>query len=198
MRKNNTKDKIYDFIEQYYAKNGIPPSIREICAGVGLKSTGTVKVHLDRLFEEGRITQEPNKSRSAMPAGLARSIQVPLLGNVAAGMPILATENFEGTVTFFPGKKKYEKKDLFGLTIKGESMKNAGILNGDTVIVKITPVAENGDIVIALIGDEATCKRFYRNGNSFILKAENPDYPDIIPGNAKILGRVISVIRNYY
>ena len=197
MRRNNTKDKIYDFIEMYYAKNGLPPSIREICAGVGLKSTGTVKVHLDRLFEEGRITQEPNKSRSAIPAGLTQGVQVPLIGKVAAGLPILATENHEGTVTYYPGKRMFSKEELFALTIKGESMKNAGILDGDTVVVKITPVAENGDIVIALIGDEATCKRFYSDGKTFILKAENPDYPDLMPGNIKILGRVISVMRHY-
>ena len=197
MKFNERKEMIYRFIEDYYLKNGIPPSIREIGKGVGLKSPGTVQVHVDNLIADGRLISTPNKSRSLIPAQFNFTTQVPLLGKVAAGQPILAEENFEQMVPFYANGKKYNDNELFALSIKGESMINAGILNGDIVIVRKTPAAGNGEIVIALIDDEATCKRFYRSGEKIILRPENENYKDIVVDKAEILGRVVSVMRYY-
>ena len=194
---NERKEMIFHFIEDYYSKNGIPPTVREIGKGVGLSSPGTVKLHIDNLIAEGRLISTPNKSRSLMPAKFNFSVQVPIVGKVAAGMPIFAEGNYLGNVPFYSSGKYYSEDELFALSIKGESMVNAGILNGDIVIVKKTPVARDGEIVIALIEDDATCKRFYRSEDKIVLKPENPEYNDIIVDKADILGKVISVMRYY-
>ena len=197
MKYNERKEMVYRFIEDYYTKNGIPPTIREIGKGVGLSSPGTVKLHIDNLVFEGRLIASEGKKRSLMPAKYNFSRQVPIVGRVAAGTPVFAEENYSGVVPFYSKDKFYGEDELFALYIKGESMKNAGILDGDLVVVKKSAVARDGEIVIALIDDDATCKRFFRYGDKIILRPENPSFTDIVVDKAVILGKVVSVIRYY-
>lgn len=191
------QQRIYDYILDFTADNGYPPSVREIAAAVGLKSPSTVHFHLKALEEAGVINRGTGKTRAitaaeARPAG--RVNQVPLVGNVAAGTPILAEECIEDYLTFDTDGLSGEH---FALRIRGESMLKAGILPGDYVIVHQQETAYNGEIVIALIGDEATCKRLdRRNGQTWLLP-ENDDYQPIDGSEAAILGKVVAVVRRY-
>ena len=158
----------------------MPPSVREICAATGLRSTSTVHSHLKSLEALGYITRDAGLNRSIHIVGASAAKQVPILGKVTAGLPILAVEDIEGYIPY---------PDL--------SMINAGILDGDYVIAEKTPVAENGEIVVGMIGDEATVKRFYKEKGTFRLQPENPDFEPIISDEITILGKVIAVIRYY-
>lgn len=190
--------RIYEFILSFTDKYGYPPSVREIADAVGLKSPSTVHFHLKSLEEAGVITRGAGKTRAIttvrrmeeMPAHAGR--QVPVVGNVAAGAPILAEELVEDYISFdAPGE------DCFALRIRGESMLRAGILPGDLVIVRRQDTAVNGEIVIALIGEEATCKRFFRRNGRVWLMPENEDYEPIDGTFARILGKVIGLQRKY-
>lgn len=194
-RISDKKEKILKFIENKYSKDGIPPTVREIAKAVGLSSTSSVQAHLNSLFKDGLIKKDGNKNRSLTPSNLENTKMVPIVGRVTAGVPILATENLEGYISVPYSLSK--GNELFALKIKGDSMKNAAILDKDIVIVKSTPLAENGDIVVALIDDEATVKRFYKENNKFILKPENENYEPIITDKLTVLGKVIAVIRYY-
>ncbi len=194
-RVSDKKDKILKFIENKYSQDGIPPSVREIAKAVGLSSTSSVQAHLNVLLKEGLIYKDNNKSRSLIPANFESVVMIPIIRRVTAGQPILATENFEGYLSVPYSLSK--GNELFALTIKGDSMKNAAILDNDTVIVKSTPIAENWDIVVALIDDEATVKRFFKQDDKFILKPENENYEPIVLNELTILGKVIAVIRYY-
>ncbi len=190
------QQKIYDYILDFTAEYGYPPSVREIAAAVGLKSPSTVHFHLKALEEAGAIVRGSGKTRAITPAEEpgSRLNQVPLLGNVAAGSPILAEECIEDYLVFDTDGLTGEH---FALRIRGESMLKAGILPGDIVIVHQQENARNGEIVIALIGDEATCKRLdRRNGETWLLP-ENDDYQPIDGSEATILGKVIAVVRRY-
>lgn len=192
---NETQRKIYEFLVQRSA-DGIPPSVREIGAAVGLRSTSSVQSNLDALEEAGYIQRDPLLKRSIRIMGQAENVtQVPILGTVTAGAPILAVEEVEG---YFPYTGTVTRdKPLFGLHIRGESMINAGILDGDIIVAEQTPEARNGDKVVALIDDEATVKTFYREEDHFRLQPEN-DYMDpIICDELVILGRVVAVMRYY-
>ena len=189
-----SQQKIYDFLREQ-AKYGVPPSVREICAATGLKSTSTVHAHLRTLEELGYISRQAGLNRSIRIEGTEESTQVPILGRVTAGMPILAVESLEGYVPFAAGR--YDPSELFALRVKGESMIEAGILDGDIIIARRTPVAENGQIVVAIVGDEATVKTFYKEKGHFRLQPENSTMEPIIVTEAAILGKVISVVRNY-
>ena len=181
---NKTQKKIYEFLAER-SQNGVPPSVREICAAVGLKSTSSVQANLDALEQAGfRVTGQTS-----------HYTQVPLLGTVTAGMPILAVEAIEGYVPF-AGQSDADKP-LFALKVRGDSMIKAGILSGDIIIAEKTPAAANGDIVVALIGDEATVKRFYKEDGHFRLQPENDDYAPIIVEEVIILGKVVSLIRYF-
>ncbi|MBR3439580.1 MAG: transcriptional repressor LexA, partial [Clostridia bacterium] len=175
---------------------GITPSVREICAAVGLRSTSSVQANLDSLEAAGYIERPPMLKRVIKICGMAENVaQVPLLGTVTAGMPILTVEEVEGYLPFAqPGA---DGKELFALHVKGESMINAGILNGDIVIVERTPTARNGEIVVALLGDEATVKRFYKEDGHFRLQPENDIFEPIICNEVVILGKVIASYRYY-
>ncbi len=190
--------RIYEYILAFTEQNGYPPSVREIADAVGLKSPSTVHFHLKSLEEAGVITRGAGKTRAItavrrveMPEA-APVARIPVLGNVAAGEPLLAEEQVEEYISFdAPGD------ECFALRIRGESMLGAGILPGDLVIVRRQQTAVNGDIVIALIGDEATCKRFSRRNGHVWLLPENEDYSPIDGTFARILGRVIGLQRQY-
>lgn len=201
---------ILAFISRHTRERGYPPTVREIGEAVGLASPSTVHAHLAKLAEAGHIRRDPTKPRAvlvnatssrppAAPAGVAdldaarrareeRENRLPLVGAVAAGMPRLADEQVEDWVsTPFTAD--------FLLRITGDSMRGAGILDGDLVAVRRQQTAESGEIVIALVEDEATCKTLRRQDGRVVLQPENPDYPPIVPDEVAILGRVVGVLR---
>ena len=184
---------VYDYLCSTMAERAVPPSVREICAATGLRSTSTVHSHLKSLEALGYITRDAGLNRSIHIVGASAAKQVPILGKVTAGLPILAVEDIEGYIPY-PDKSG---KELFALHVDGLSMINAGILDGDYVIAEKTPVAENGEIVVGMIGDEATVKRFYKEKGTVRLQHENPDFEHIISDEITILGKVIAVIRYY-
>lgn len=174
--------------------DGLPPSVREICAALDIKSTSTAHKYLGELQERGLIENSSHLNR-AITLPDDRSIRVPLVGTVTAGQPILAVEEIEGYIPF--RSRSLHSKDLFALRVRGESMIDAGILDGDIVIIRRTPAAENGDIVVALVEDEATVKRFYKEAGHYRLQPENDTMEPIIVDSVSILGRVISLVREY-
>ncbi len=184
---------IMDCIAKSISERGFPPSVREICSAVRLRSPSTVQRHLNILEERGYIRRESGSFRSVTLTDRAPAGRIPLVGQVAAGVPILAEENVRGYVSCDTG----EAGTFFALTVRGDSMTGAGILDGDTVVVKSQTTAASGDIVIALIGDEATCKRLFADGSRVLLMPENDRYEPIDGRDAVILGRVTALIRNY-
>ena len=190
-----SQQKIYDFLREQ-AKYGVPPSVREICAATGLKSTSTVHAHLRTLEELGYISRQAGLNRSIRIEGTEESTQVPILGRVTAGMPILAVESLEGYVPFAVGR--YDPSELFALRVKGESMIEAGILDGDDVIVRRQDTADQKAIVVAMLEDEATVKRLDKSNGHVRLLPENPAYDPIDGDNAQILGLVVAVYRQYH
>lgn len=190
-----TQKKIYDFLREK-AMEGVPPTVREICAAVGLSSTSSVQAGLDALEREGYISRDPMHKRSIRINGVAENVNhVPLLGTVTAGAPVLA---FEDIMEYIPyNGPSSTSAELFALKVKGESMLNAGIFDGDIAVVERTPYANNGDIVVALVGDEATVKTFYKENGHFRLQPENDAYEPIIVNEVVILGKLKSIIRYY-
>ena len=195
MSLNDTQRRIYDFLVER-SEDGIPPSVREIGTAVGLRSTSSVQANLDALEEKGYITRDPMLKRSIRIVGQNDNItQVPIVGTVTAGAPILAVESIEG---YFPYTGSVSRdKPLFALHVRGESMIEAGILDGDLVIAEKTPYARNGDLVVALVEDEATVKTFYKEDGYYRLQPENPSYMPIIVSDVSILGKVVAVMRYY-
>lgn len=194
---NKTQKRIYEYLMERTQVSKVPPSVREIAAAVGLKSTSSVQANLDALEQAGYIERDPMIKRSIRVCNEVENdyTQVPLVGTVTAGAPILAVEQIEGYIPFAASVSR--DKPLFALKVRGESMLNAGILSGDIVIVEKTPAAENGDIVVALIEDEATVKTFYKEKGHFRLQPENDAYEPIIVDEVIILGKVKGLIRNY-
>ncbi len=190
-RSSEKQEKILAFINQYIEENGFPPAVREIGAAVGLKSTATVSYHLGMLKREGRIEYQSGKSRTISVAPAVRSGTIPIVGLVTAGQPILAQENWEGTLPWDG------EPDCFALRVRGDSMVGAGIFSGDLVVVRPQPDADNGDIVVALLEDEATVKRFRRDETGVWLLPENPSYQPIDGRTARILGKVKALYREY-
>ena len=189
-----SQQKIYDFLKDR-SQYGIPPSVREICAATGLKSTSTVHAHLKALENLGYISRDAGLNRAIHIEGCEQTAQVPILGKVTAGLPILAVEEIQGYLPITASQQR--GRELFALTVQGESMKNAGILDGDYVVVERTPTARDGDIVVALIEDEATVKRLYRETDCVRLQPENDAFERIYAKEVIILGKVISVVRYY-
>jgi repressor LexA len=193
---------IFDFIGKYAAKTGYPPTVREIGKAVGLHSSSTVHAHLANLEKIGLLKRDPSKPRAIeLLIGTANKAKdairppsgLPLVGQVAAGAPILAEENIE---------EYLEVPDVIGgedgdyiLQVRGESMKNAGIIEGDYVIVRPAEDAADGEIVVALIGEEATCKRFFREKDHIRLQPENEEMEPILSAEAQVLGKVVGVFR---
>ncbi|HHY13477.1 MAG TPA: transcriptional repressor LexA [Thermoanaerobacterales bacterium] len=192
-RQNN----ILHFIKQEVKTKGYPPSVREICKAVGLSSTSTVHSHLSTLEEKGYIKRDPTKPRAIelleTTYNLKEMVDVPLIGKVTAGEPILAIENIEDTVSLPLDFVKYD--NVFMLSVKGDSMINAGILDNDMILVKKQAHADNGDIVVALLGDEATIKRFFLEEDYIRLQPENPHLKPIIVSDVKIIGKVVGLLR---
>ena len=192
------QQQIYDYIIAFSAEHGYPPSVREIGAYVGLKSPSTVHFHLKGLESAGLINKAEGKTRSitvAQPeAPAAPEDRVPVVGSVAAGSPILAQECIEDYLTFDTGGRPGE---YFALKVRGESMKYAGILPGDLVIVHQQADARNGEIVVALFEEEATVKTLRRKDGHVWLMPENPDYDPIDGDGCAILGKVTAVVRRY-
>jgi repressor LexA len=195
MARRNRRNEILRYIQQKYEKDGFPPSLNQIAAHLGLNAKSNIHRQLGRLLAEGRIINSGGKYLPSSSKNAGAAVLVPLLGKVAAGQPILAAEEFEEYVAYLP--RFGDGKDLFALKIKGDSMTGAGLFEGDVAIVEKTPQAENGDIVVALIGDEATVKRFYFDGKTVRLTPENPAFEAIVTKEAVILGRVIASQRYF-
>lgn len=191
---------ILNFIKKHVKEKGYPPTVREICAAVGLSSTSTVHGHLERMEKKGLIKRDKTKTRAIeiVEDSFARKelINIPLIGTVTAGVPILAYENIEDTFSIPSGYVK-STKELFMLRIKGESMIEAGILNGDLAIIEKDNSAENGEIVIALIDNDATLKRFYKEKDHIRLQPENSSMDPIIVKDCTILGKLVGLYRKY-
>ena len=193
----DTQQRILEYIEGYIEKNGYPPSVREIGQAVDLKSTSTVHGHLNRLEKKGLLHREAMKPRTidVTRDDKPQMLKVPMLGRVAAGVPILAEENAEGYVQL--PDNIVGRGDHFVLEIRGDSMISAGIMNGDYVVVKRQQTAQNGDIVIAMIDDEATCKRYFKEPDRIRLQPENPRMRPFYARSVTILGKVTAVYRVY-
>ena len=182
------RGEILAFLRAFTVENGYPPTVREIMQAVGLKSTATVHYHLTELDRAGEISFSGSKNRAI---SVPRQSGVPVIGVVTAGQPILAVENIEGYLPYDGGE------GCFALRVRGDSMIEAGIFDGDKVVVRQQQTADHGDIVVALIGDEATVKRLSRKNGEVWLMPENPAYSPIDGREAVILGKVRAVIREY-
>lgn len=193
----DTQQRILDYIEKYIEVNGYSPSVREIGQAVDLKSTSTVHGHLNRLEKKGLLHREAMKPRTIDVTRNDRPQmeRIPLLGKVAAGTPILAEENADGFVTL--PDNVVGRGEHFVLEIRGESMISAGIMNGDFVVIKRQQTAQNGDIIIAMLDGEATCKRYFKEPDRFRLQPENPRMRPIYTKKVDIVGRVVAVYRTY-
>lgn len=197
------KDKqseIYEFLKNYTENKGYPPSVREICEAVSLKSTSTVHGHLKRLEKKGLIRRDPSKPRALEIAELStpkkEMISIPIVGKITAGLPILATENVEDTFSLPLDFIKHDK-ELFMLRVSGQSMIKAGINDKDLAIIERCNDAVNGEIVVALIDDSATIKRFFKEENHIRLKPENDTMDPIIVDDCSILGKLVGIFRAY-
>ena len=196
--RGDNQQKILEFIKSEVQTKGYPPSVREIGDAVGLKSTSTVHGHLTRLEKKGLLHRDSMKPRAMEVLGddlfpRVSAIPVPLVGRVTAGIPILAEENIEENIAL--PESMVGEGTFFVLLVKGESMITAGILDGDYVVVRQQPDARNGDIVVAMIDDEATVKRFFKENGIFRLQPENPTMQPILVPEVTILGKVVSLFR---
>ena len=190
-RTSNKSEKILQFVQQFTIENGYSPSVREIGAAVGLSSTATVSYHLRQLQEKGLLQIAQGKGRKRTVVAAQRSGYIPIVGVVTAGIPILAVENREGMMAWDGDP------DCFALRVRGDSMIGAGILDGDKVVVRPQQTAEDGQIVVARIEDEATVKRLSRRDNQVWLLPENPAYEPIDGSQAELIGLVKAVVREY-
>ena len=189
-RTSNKAQLIVDYVNQFIQENGYSPSVREIGAAVGLRSTASVSYHLQALQEKGLLASPGAKGRKRAIVTAARQGQIPIVGVVTAGLPILAVENQEGTLT-------WDAPGCFALRVRGDSMVGAAILSDDLVIVRPQQSADDGQIVVARIGDEATVKRLRRRNGQVWLMPENENYAPIDGSEAEIIGIVKAVVREY-
>ena len=190
-RTSDKAEKILDYVNRFIQENGYAPSVREIGAAVGLRSTASVSYHIQALQDKGLLAAPGAKGRKRAIVSGSRPGQIPIIGVVTAGVPILAYENQEGTMSWDgePG--------CFALRVRGDSMINAGILSGDKVVVRPQQTANDGQIVVARIGDEATVKRLSRRNGKVLLMPENDNYEPIDGSEAEIIGLVKAVVREY-
>lgn len=193
------QQEILEYIKQQILKKGYPPAVREICEAVRLKSTSSVHSHLETLEKNGYIRKDPTKPRAieilddSFQLTRREMVNIPVIGSVAAGQPIFAAENIE---TYFPVPSEFiPNQEVFMLRVKGDSMMNAGIFDGDTILVKHQNTASNGDMVVALLDDSATVKTYYKEDGYYRLQPENDHMEPIIAENISILGIVFGVFR---
>ncbi len=198
MRNEEKLIKVMDYIRKFSEENGYTPSVREIGKECGIKSTATVHNYIEKLQSKGYLNKTDNKKR-AVTIGKGSFINIPLLGVVTAGQPIFAYENYEDYYSF--PVSEFKGDELFMLRVQGTSMIEAGIMDGDKIIVRRQQTAENGEIVVALVNEEetATVKRFYKKDGKIILHPENETLSDMIfnPQDVSILGKVVGLMRNY-
>lgn len=189
--------KILEFIRSEIENRGYPPSVREICAAVGLKSTSTVHAHLNTLEKRGLIRRDSSKTRALelTDNSMARGRSVPLVGKVTAGLPILAVQNIEEYITLPQDMARGE--NVFCLRVQGDSMIDIGILNGDIIVVRSQSSAVNGEVVVAMVEDEATVKRIFYEKNRVRLQPENRAMAPIYAPDAQVLGKVIALYRQF-
>ncbi|MNP27171.1 LexA repressor [compost metagenome] len=194
---NKQEQRVFDYIKEQIKEKGYPPSVREICAALGFKSTSSAHQYIWKLAEKGLISKADLKTRAMRIVGEQSTIALPIVGKVAAGEPILAQENIEDYFTigesFF--NKDSLKNDNFVLKVQGESMINAGINNGDYIIVSKQNTSRNGEIVVAMIEGEATVKTFYKEKDYVRLQPENDNMDPILVRNVEILGKVVGLFR---
>ena len=190
-RTSNKAQLIVDFVNQFVQENGYAPSVREIGAAVGLRSTASVSYHLQQLQEKGLLVSPGGKGSKRSIVTTQRPGQIPVVGVVTAGLPVLAVENQEGTMSWDGDPK------CFALRVRGDSMMGAGILDGDKVVVRPQQTADDGQIVVARIGDEATVKRLSRKNGQIWLLPENENYDPIDGSEAELIGLVKAVVREY-
>ncbi|WP_243278546.1 transcriptional repressor LexA [Candidatus Sarcina troglodytae] len=202
MELNEKQKEVYDFLLEFTKTNGYPPSVREICKAVSLKSTSTVHGHLKRLEKKGLIYRDPTKPRAivineiSLNNNAINTLKIPIVGNITAGMPILATENIDGSFEISLNSIKHDN-NLFALKVQGHSMINVGINDGDLAIIEQCNFADNGKIVVALINDEATLKTFYKEKNHIRLQPENNSMEPIIVKDCSILGVLVGIFRTF-
>ncbi len=194
------KQKLYDvldFINQYGEENGFPPTVRDICRELGIKSTATAYSYLNRLNDMGLLNKAENK-KGAVTLKSGDTVKVPLIGTVTAGQPIFAVENFDGYYTL--PSAEFGGDDLYMLRVQGDSMIEAGIFDGDKIVVRKQESADNGDIVVAMFDDGidegATVKRYFRRDGKIILHPENSTMTDFVLDKVTILGKVIGLLRS--
>ena len=197
MKKLNEKiNQVYEFTVDFINENGFPPSVREICNSLSIKSTATAHSYLERLKNMGLLEVSPLKKRAITISQKSKTFKtIPLIGTISAGYPILAVENLEGYIPL-PDEMHNDNAD-FALKVQGDSMINAGIYDKDVIIVKQQSTADNGQIVVALVENEATVKRFYKKNGKFILHPENDQLEDMIFEDLSILGIVKGLIRKF-
>ena len=190
-----TVTQVYNYVKNYLEQNSFPPSVREICAEVGIKSTATAYAYLEKLQKQGLITKTPDKKRAFSLTQKANTYEsIPLVGVVTAGVPILAVENVADNIEV--SANVFRGNSLFFLNVRGDSMINAGILDGDLIAVNKQDDANNGDIVVAMLDGEATVKRFYREPDCIRLQPENDAYEPIRRRDITVVGKVVGLIRS--
>ena len=198
------QQEMLDYIEHETSSTGVPPSIRQIGTALGISSTNGVRLHLQALQKKGYIRRSQRTSRgivslnrlsNAVSPSRSTTVDIPILGRVAAGTPIMAAENHEGSLTLDASLIKGQES--FALRVNGDSMINAGILDGDIVVVRLQQGADNGDIVVALMDEEATVKRFFREKDAIRLQPENPSMAPIYSTDVEICGKVVALVRRH-
>lgn len=195
MKKLDKAQAVYEYINSFISENGYAPTVREICRACAIASTATAFNIMNELAQKGLISKSKvgENKRRAISIN-QQAVKVPLIGTVAAGEPIFAQENYEDFFTI--PSNLFKGEDLFMLTVKGNSMINIGMFNGDKIVVKKQPVAENGEIVVALVDDSATVKRFFKRDGKVVLHPENDEMEDFVFDDVTILGKVIGLVRN--
>lgn len=198
----NKLNSVLEFITEYISTHNYPPTVREICVSANVSSSATAQYYLDKLEQMGKIKRGVAQNRSIElvdkePLNKIATTSIPLVGTVSCGTPIYATENIQDMLAFSKNMIQGDEDEMFALKVKGDSMKNIGILDGDTAIIKKQPMAKNGEIVVALIDDSATIKRFHKESDHIRLQPENDTYEPIILKDCQILGIVKGVFRVY-
>ena len=199
MRKFNKEEELLNFIRNHQEEFGYPPTVREMCRAIKVSSTSTISYYLNKLENNGLIKKSPNKNRALEIVGetinFSDYVKIPMVGKITAGEPILAVENTEEY--FLESPSLFRGDGLFILTVSGESMINAGIFDGDKIVIRQQSSAENGEIVAALIDGMATVKRFYKEDGRYRLQPENDAMGPIYTDHVEILGKVIGLIRKF-